>query len=239
MSIYFNIRGQGRPLVFFHGWGFDHQIWLPLAQRLEPFYQLILVDLPGFGQSSLSSWAQFKEALLPILPAQFAVLGWSMGGLFATRLALEEPLRVSQLINVASSPYFIRDDDWPGLDPLVFEGFMEKLVSDPGKTLAEFVGLQSDNQLTAYLDSLRPAAESLHQGLSILADWDLRQELATYKGKGAWFFGGLDSITSRRTLRVMEKIYPQFHYTLFSKAAHMPFLSHEEAFISELKAILL
>ena len=45
--------GQGKPIVFFHGWGFDHQIWLPLVPLLNNKYQLILVDLPGFGQTPM------------------------------------------------------------------------------------------------------------------------------------------------------------------------------------------
>lgn len=238
MSVFFNCRGEGRPLVLLHGWGFDHRIWKQLAVRLEPFYQLFLVDLPGFGQSPILSWDEFKEKLLQALPAEFAIMGWSMGGLYATRLAIEEPSRVSHLINVASSPRFIRETDWPGLDPMVFKGFMDKLSINPGKTLIEFVGLQSANQPPDYLDSLQPSLQSLQHGLSVLAEWDLRQAMERFNGRAAYLFGGLDSITSRHTLRAMQKKHPHFYFALFPKAAHMPFLSHEDEFIQELKVIL-
>ncbi|HGK6671911.1 TPA: alpha/beta fold hydrolase, partial [Legionella pneumophila] len=61
MNLHINIQGKGRPLVFFHGWGFDHRVWLPLARLLSTRYCLYLVDLPGFGQSPVMSWEVFKK----------------------------------------------------------------------------------------------------------------------------------------------------------------------------------
>ena len=77
MNINIERYGQGKPLVFFHGWGFDSQIWLPLIPFFKDSYQLILVDLPGFGFTSMMDWQTFKVNLLPLLPPQFALAGWS------------------------------------------------------------------------------------------------------------------------------------------------------------------
>jgi pimeloyl-[acyl-carrier protein] methyl ester esterase len=56
--------GEGYPIVFFHGWGFDSQVWLPLAPKLMLNYQLIFVDLPGFGHTPIMDWDLFKDILL-------------------------------------------------------------------------------------------------------------------------------------------------------------------------------
>src|SRR3990167_6159175 len=96
-------------LVFLHGWGFDHHIWHPLVDKMShhdypgDYY---LVDLPGFGQSPMMDWDAFKTALMTQCPGQWILIGWSLGGLLATRLALEIPQRVTRLINVASIPRF-------------------------------------------------------------------------------------------------------------------------------------
>ena len=74
--------GEGRPLVLFHGWGFDTCVWRSLLPLLTHQYQLYLVDLPGFGLTPLMEWDLFKEALLNQLPRRFALVGWSMGGSF-------------------------------------------------------------------------------------------------------------------------------------------------------------
>ncbi len=104
MKIHFNTYGNGKALVFFHGWGFDSQIWQPLIPFLKDYYRLIFVDLPGFGHTPKMDWEFFKKSLLIQLPNQFALAGWSMGGLFSMRLAIEEPDRVVNLLNICSSP---------------------------------------------------------------------------------------------------------------------------------------
>ncbi|HAT9609297.1 TPA: pimelyl-ACP methyl ester esterase, partial [Legionella pneumophila subsp. pneumophila] len=45
-------------------------------------------------------------------------------------------------------------------------------------------------------------------------------------------FGRLDPITPVKTMAIMEKNYPNFKYVLFNRAAHMPFLSHTDLFIT-------
>src|SRR4051794_40125898 len=104
MNLKINKLGQGMPLVLLHGWGFNQEIWFSLIPVLETNFTLYLVDLPGFGESSLMSWDDFKTSLLSQLPASFAILGWSLGGLFATKLAIEEEGRISHLVNLTTSP---------------------------------------------------------------------------------------------------------------------------------------
>lgn len=70
---------------------------------------MYLVDLPGFGNSGLVGWEDFKKCLLRYLPQEFALIGWSLGGLYATRLALETD-RCSHLLNIAASPCFIKKE---------------------------------------------------------------------------------------------------------------------------------
>ncbi|ARH00147.1 alpha/beta fold hydrolase [Legionella micdadei] len=238
MNLHVIIKGQGRPLVLFHGWGFDHNIWLQLAHQIDREYQLFLVDLPGFGLSSQMSWEIFKQNLLKYLPQQFSVVGWSMGGLFATRLAIEEPNRVIRLVNIASSPRFIKEQDWPGVEQAVFEQFFMNLATSPRQTITEFIGLQLKDQTYRCTNTPMPDATSLKKGLEILKNWDLREQLHSYTKPAYFLFGRLDAITPRSTMAVMQKIYPQFRYFMFAKAAHMPFLSHENEFIALLKDIL-
>ena len=150
MNLHIKKIGQGRPLVCFHGWGFEHRIWLPLAHKLANIYQLYLIDLPGFGLSSFMPWEKFKQELLSQLPAQFILLGWSLGGLFATRLALEEYDCVDHLINIASSPCFIKKENWPGLEKNVFDSFCRNLTQTPQETLAKFIALQLQHSAYQY-----------------------------------------------------------------------------------------
>lgn len=232
------ILGHGPPLVLFHGWGFDSQIWQTLVPELSQSYQVFLVDLPGFGCSPTMSWEMFKSALLAALPRQFMVMGWSLGGLFATRLASEAPERIQQLIQVTSSPYFIQEEDWPGIAPHVLEDFYEKLVTSPQITRQQFVHAQLPSDTTWISDIQQsPNLSGLEAGLSILKNWDLRANLMQLKMPVTYLFGRLDRIVPYKTMASLQVICPHFHYTLLPHSGHMPFLSHRSEFMGWLKEV--
>lgn len=234
MSINLHSYGQGVPVLFFHGWGFDSQIWLPLVPLLDKNYQLILVDLPGFGKTSAMDWDVFKRSLLWQLPEQCAVVGWSLGGLYATRLALEEPSRVSSLVNVTSSPRFVGDTLWPGIIPEVFAHFYKNLTINVQETLNDFIRLQLGKSKTPFSLGVLPSIAGLDAGLSVLSSWDFREEIKRLTQPACFMFGRLDPITPVKIMRVMQELYPDFQYVLFERAAHMPFLSHRDLFVDEL-----
>ncbi|WP_058535067.1 alpha/beta fold hydrolase [Legionella saoudiensis] len=238
MNIHLNKYGSGLPLVFFHGWGFDQHIWLSLVPELQSTYELILVDLPGFGESPMMEWADFKTSLLAQLPEQFAVVGWSMGGLYGTRLALEVPHQVTHLINICSSPRFLLDDFWPGVAPEVFTEFYRKLSQNSQNTLNEFIELQTSRTKFEMELGRLPTEEGLASGLEILDTWDFREQMTRFKRPACYMFGRLDPIVPVKTMRVMQEVYPHFNYVFFNRAAHMPFLSHPDLFLTELRGFI-
>ncbi|MBN9228162.1 MULTISPECIES: alpha/beta fold hydrolase [Legionella] len=241
MNINIHSYGEGFPLVFLHGWGFDSRIWLPLMPKLLLMdYQVILIDLPGFGHSPIMDWNSFKEFLVNQLPNKFALVGWSMGGLYAMRFAVEEPDRVTHLINVTSSPRFLHDDLWPGVSQYVFKKFYKNLLEAPHDTLKEFMelnGLSTADRLQHLPDKL-PSPGGLALGLKILETWDLRAELKQFNKPTCFMFGRLDPIVPIKTMNTMQLSYPEFNYILFKRAAHMPFLSQVDLFIEEIRGLI-
>lgn len=231
---------EPKALVFFHGWGFDHRIWspfLPYLEAEEREYTYYLVDLPGFGQSASMNWETFKSKLFEQLPANVALLGWSMGGLVAQRLAIELPEKISFVLNICTSPHFIEDNEWPGIKLRTFEHFLLRLQKNPQKVLREFIELhtfrpnasqapQDDPCLNARKLDFQPSHDALTEGLSLLKNWDFRESIKALKGfPVSYCFGYYDSIVPKSLMTVMQRIYPSFSYHLFSKAGHIPFLS--------------
>ena len=105
-------RGPGPPLVMLMGTGSTMAEWDPaLLRLLARENRLILFDYPGVGRSgpwrgdSFSSLADATAGLIEELGiGRASVLGWSMGGFVAQRLAIEHPDRVSSLILAGTNP---------------------------------------------------------------------------------------------------------------------------------------
>ncbi len=232
--VYLKTCGEGAPLLCLHGWGFDHRIWGDLVARLGHRYQCLLVDLPGMGQTPDMDWESFKKALLQVLPQKCLVLGWSLGGLYATRLAIEAPHRVSKLINVASSPKFLAEDAWPGIEKSVLDDFHQKVQRNPLATMSAFVAMQRTPLDPTLLPEQEPSSLGLLRGVMALGEWDLREALHHLTMPVAYHFGRWDSIVPYSVLSVMKIQYPQFNFYGYPKSGHLPFLSDAEQLILRL-----
>ncbi len=102
--------GAGEPaLVFIHGNGADHTAWHHQIASFSPRRKVVAVDLRGHGRSSKDpqrrySQDRFVEDVLAAMrgaAVQRAVLvGWSMGGSVAARLACEHPDLVEAVVLV-------------------------------------------------------------------------------------------------------------------------------------------
>jgi len=97
----------GSPVLLLHGWPTWAEVWLPIARRLAPQHRWIAPDLPCQNRSSLlpgndCSLSAYGRAIDAFVAAvgltQFAVIGNSMGGTLAVKLALAHPERVTKLV---------------------------------------------------------------------------------------------------------------------------------------------
>jgi len=120
MALAFTRRGSGPPLLLLHGIGSARQAWDPVVGRLAERFDVLAVDLPGFGESP--PLPPEVEPLPSVLAASVAgflasqgvtaphVAGNSLGGWVALELAAIEPVRSLTLLSPAGL--------WRGRTPL-------------------------------------------------------------------------------------------------------------------------
>jgi pimeloyl-ACP methyl ester carboxylesterase len=106
--LYYEIAGEGYPLVLMHGGIMDNTMWDDQFAEFAQHYRVIRFDLRGFGQSDLPSGPEpyssrgDLRALLAFLGIDRAnVLGISMAGSIAIDFTLDYPNMVNALILVA------------------------------------------------------------------------------------------------------------------------------------------
>src|SRR5258708_5008872 len=106
--IHYQIIGDKKPaLVILHGWKRSQNEWMLIAKQLTDRFTIVLLDLPGFGQTpkpntaySIYEYATFVEHFLDKLELKKAtILGHSFGGRIGIILAAKTQ-RVEKLILV-------------------------------------------------------------------------------------------------------------------------------------------
>ena len=112
-QIYFEVHGQGEPLLVLNGIFMNCASWAPLVPVLCRHHRLILVDLPDQGRSDRmpsaygqALQAEVVSALLKHLGLDLcSVLGISYGGQVAIRIAAAQPQTVKRLILANTTAY--------------------------------------------------------------------------------------------------------------------------------------
>src|SRR5262245_26131016 len=52
VKLYYQLIGQGRPVVFVNGWTMSSEYWMPLVEQLKESHTCLLYDSRGFGRSA-------------------------------------------------------------------------------------------------------------------------------------------------------------------------------------------
>lgn len=152
MELHFERFGHGAPVLILHGLFGSSTNWRSVAKRLGEHYCVYAVDQRNHGRSphadSLSYddlAADAREFLDRHAIGSAAILGHSMGGKAAMKLALAEPDRVAALVVVDIAPAKQSADGLrPVLDAL--------LAVDPAICATRD---EVDRKLAAYLDDPR------------------------------------------------------------------------------------
>ncbi|HPM41882.1 MAG TPA: alpha/beta hydrolase, partial [bacterium] len=112
IGIYYEVAGSGPEILLVNGLGGDTRFWAPLVACLEKSFRVLAYDMRCAGKSdkpdapfSVEDLADEAHALLGRLcSGRACVLGFSMGGMVAIKLAARHPDCVRKLFLVATAP---------------------------------------------------------------------------------------------------------------------------------------
>ncbi len=235
---------EARPrLVLLHGWGSSAAVFAALAGALAEFADVGTLELPAHGERRAEPFPRDSQRLLDWLharvPAGVVLVGWSLGGQLALRLALRHPRHLAALVTIATSPCFLRKPDWPfGMAPSAWDAFRTGLAHDPAAQLARFAALQAhgDRHARELVRELRAAAgagpESAGELLAALDELgasDLREQLAGLRTASLHVLGERDAIVDARVADELLRLQPQASVWVVPGAAHAPLLGAPRA----------
>ncbi|WP_286234314.1 pimeloyl-ACP methyl ester esterase BioH [Thalassotalea sediminis] len=242
-------EGSGFPIVFIHGWGLNGGIWQPLAERLASDFRVITIDMPGYGKNHTVSChpyslANVAQQICTVVTEPAVYIGWSLGGLVANQIALDFPEKTKALVNIASTPFFVQQNQWPGIDRTVLTNFHNQLSLDTKKTIESFLKIQAmgsphlrqDVKKIRELVMALPMADktTLDQSLNLLESTDQRSRLGDIKAPYLRMYGKLDGLVPKTVINKIDQLSPNSDHVIFEKSSHAPFISEPETFTESL-----
>lgn len=259
LRLHVALSGAGPPLVLLHGFTGSTETWAPLRAPLGAAHFTIAVDLPGHGRSTAPRepsrygldrlTGDLARALDTLGVERVALLGYSMGGRAAMRVALHHPDRVAALVLESASPG-IADPvrraerlaaDAELADSIERDGmraFVERWerlplwesqrsMSDAARALLR--AQREGNQPGGLANSLRGAGAG--------TDDSVLDRLATLHAPTLLLAGALDA-PYVALARLMEHSLPHPRVAIVPDAGHAVHLERPEAYVAAVMAFL-
>lgn len=243
----FRQAGSGPPLVLLHGWAMSSAVFGEAVQNLSNEFCVLTPDLPGHGQStgckdySLDSLARDLALWMEGLQlTDVRLLGWSLGGQIALRLASLTKHRLSRLLLISTTPRFVADEEWShglaeGQVRIMAQGLKRRFA----RTLEGFFNQQFGEQeinsdrrqwLSEHLSPsvIPPQHEATLGALETLRTSDLRAELGELELPTLVLHGTEDKIIPLGAGRYLAGTLAQARFQPLEQAGHAPFLSCPE-----------
>jgi pimeloyl-ACP methyl ester carboxylesterase len=121
-EVHCRITGKGEPVVLLHDANSSMHTWQAWTSHVDlKKYQLISVDLPGFGLTgphprgsySVFSYASFIDSLANVLKLKkFTLVGNGLGALVSWHYASEHADRINHLVLLSPPGFEEKSSDW-------------------------------------------------------------------------------------------------------------------------------
>jgi pimeloyl-ACP methyl ester carboxylesterase len=245
LRTYYESSGKGKSLILVHGAGGSSGYWGLQLAELSKQFRVISVDLPGHGKSERPQWkptiefyAQHVASLMKQLEIPMAaVLGHSMGGLVAQKLAVDYARKVEKLIIVDSGAKLVEQGVLPhDIDVQQAEVGMQIL------TMVLSHKTVSDKKKMAFV--LKQISRNPTYDISILGDdlravasEDLRERLGEICSPTLIIHGADDPIPLAIAEYLRDNIRGS-RLVVIPDSGHMPMLEQPERFNEALLGFL-
>jgi 4,5:9,10-diseco-3-hydroxy-5,9,17-trioxoandrosta-1(10),2-diene-4-oate hydrolase len=246
---------QGSPVILLHGIGEYVERWQPNFSVLAEKHQVYALDMLGQGHTDkplnvsykIADLAQFVKDFMTTLGIESAhVVGHSLGGAIATRLALVHPTAVNKLVLVSpgglgkGGSLMLRIVSIPLLGEMLSgpsrastTNFVKAVVHDPAVMTGEFFELAYQATLPkesrmAFLNILRANIDLFGQRKSMYGP--NMDGLPSIKKPVLVIWGRQDQILPVAHAEVAAKSLPDVRVHIFDGCGHLPMLEKAQPF---------
>ena len=238
ISLYYEVHGEGEPLLLIMGYGSNSGHWFVILPRLAARFKTIIFDSRGTGRSDKPDIPYTADmmvgditGLLDAVGVGAAhVFGVSMGGMIAQELALRYPGRVKKLVLGCTScggPHAIGSS--PEANAFLFDPERAKL-SDEERALSTVPWLWNEDFIAGHPEAVEryvktttqyptPAHGYMSQANFILTH-DAYDRLPQIVAPTLVLTGARDRLISPGNSKILASRIPGAEQVIFEKAGH-------------------
>jgi esterase len=254
MSVTLSYRSEGSagpPVIILHGLLGSSGNWRSIARRLSARHRVFSLDLRNHGDSPHAedmSYATMAEDVRAFLDAHgieaTTVIGHSMGGKTAMRLALDNPRRVERLVVVDIAPSVSEHDHVPVLQAMAAldttrvarrsdaERMLEAAIPDAGMRMFVLQNLAAREDGFAWRINL----EAIERSLPALLDFPVDADVRPFSGPTLFLRGALSDYVRASDESAIRRLFPRADIVTIEGAGHWVHAEQPARFLEALGA---
>jgi pimeloyl-ACP methyl ester carboxylesterase len=233
--------GAGPTVVLLHGAGDNAGTWAEVAPELAKSYRVLVLDLPGHGESApaagplkMETVLGGMEAVLAAQPAPLTLVGNSLGGWVAMLYARNNPGRVLRVIAVDGGPVIGQRPDLARVPATRADAAkIWDAVLDPGSP--RIPGFILD-------DVVRESQRGAIGRMAAAGDMQKfllgEAEMASYPAPVDLLWGESDRLVPLEYAKTMEAQLPAVRLTTVPRCGHIPQAECPRTFTAALEKAL-
>lgn len=168
-------------------------------------------DLCRFPRERIFSYVELLDGVAEEVLSkedEFVLVGWSMGGSYALRYAMQFPEKLKGLVLVAATPRMMCDENWAGM------------------TLRRVAALELGTKMTRPNPYCEYSDENFSRGLDYLKSTDLRRDLADFLASGGlkcpvYIFQSVsDGIVRADNAKFLGAVFPHAYVEMIEGGEH-------------------
>jgi len=252
ITIYYEIIGEGYPVLMLHGWTVDHRLMKGCMEPIfetRPNYKRIYFDLPGMGKTKGEDWIEGTDDFLKIIiefvekiipNEHFIIAGGSYGGYLARGLIKKKQKLIDGVLFLV--PAILPDEKQRDLpEPVVLvkdENIVSKLSPlerEGWEAVATVINQKvwergKEEAMSGVTIADMPFLEKVRENYGFSFDVDLLND--KFSKPALFLLGRQDSIVGYRDAWKIIENYPRATFAILDTAGHLLQIEQEELFNS-------
>ena len=249
LKLHYSDSGRGKAIVLIHGFLETGKVWEKFAESLSAHFRVIIIDLPGHGQSgpageinTMETFAEAVKGLLDVLGVGKAfIAGHSMGGYATLAFVQLYPEYLSGYSLFHSHPYA---DTPEAIEKrrqniiIIEEGKKEMMIPDFVRGLYAQINLEKSSEAVerSVIIASATAENTIIADLKGMMARPSRAEIISKsKVPFLWILGTMDSHINHEMIMQNIRLPQNSRVEILENSGHMGFIEEQELTVSVIR----